>query len=417
MAPEYETGDHAQGTRGTIWQGKRLVPFGGSNDDYLNVGVLDRTAMADPVSYVRDYLAGTVTGRMTPFEAGKYLEDAAGTSLREVDEAKDLSLSAVKEFDCIKKDIEAVAWLGRYHANRIASATHLQLYKLTYHHPELTKAHEFLECAVHAWDRLSDVTEDHFGYVPELIRMRVYKFRWRDEGRSLGVDLEEMNQLEAEYQRMEIGHRRSIIGHVPPPKLKPGLPFTVIATLATAGADPHISVFYRSSPGSSFNRIPLRVQNRFERTWMGEVPAEALNVGQLEYYFEADSGTGAAYSGTLQYRPPYVVSVNNDEVKPVIAHAPPLSKTASSVRLVAEVTDAAKLRFVRVYYKPTPAQHEWLTMDMRPNTRSRYEADVPITPEGILYYFEAADENGNASNYPDFIKETPYFVLEGWEAK
>jgi len=27
-----------------------------------------------------------------------------------------------------------------------------------------------------------------------------------------------------------------------------------------------------------------------------------------------------------------------------------------------------------------------------------YTATVPLTPEGILYYFEAVDEDGNAAN-------------------
>jgi hypothetical protein len=32
----------------------------------------------------------------------------------------------------------------------------------------------------------------------------------------------------------------------------------------------------------------------------------------------------------------------------------------------------------------------------------------------MLYFFEAIDEDGNAVHYPDFLKETPYFVIDGW---
>ena len=39
---------------------------------------------------------------------------------------------------------------------------------------------------------------------------------------------------------------------------------------------------------------------------------------------------------------------------------------------------------------------------------------VPLTPEGILYYFEAVDEAGNAANYPNFLEQTPYFVIDSW---
>jgi len=33
---------------------------------------------------------------------------------------------------------------------------------------------------------------------------------------------------------------------------------------------------------------------------------------------------------------------------------------------------------------------------------------------GILYYFEALDEDGNAANYPDFLQRTPHFAIDSW---
>lgn len=66
MAPEFETGDHANGVRYTIWQGKRVVPFGGSNKDFLAVGTLDRTAMADPRTFVENVLENKPLAQMSP---------------------------------------------------------------------------------------------------------------------------------------------------------------------------------------------------------------------------------------------------------------------------------------------------------------------------------------------------------------
>jgi hypothetical protein len=43
-----------------------------------------------------------------------------------------------------------------------------------------------------------------------------------------------------------------------------------------------------------------------------------------------------------------------------------------------------------------------------------YSADVPLTPQGILYYFDAVDEAGNATNYPNFLDQTPYFTIDSW---
>ncbi len=54
-------------------------------------------------------------------------------------------------------------------------------------------------------------------------------------------------------------------------------------------------------------------------------------------------------------------------------------------------------------------------MEMGPSGDNRYQANVLLTPEGILYYFEVIDEDGNAANYPDFLKQTPYFVIDGWD--
>jgi hypothetical protein len=35
----------------------------------------------------------------------------------------------------------------------------------------------------------------------------------------------------------------------------------------------------------------------------------------------------------------------------------------------------------------------------------------------MLYYFEAVDQDGNAANYPNFLVRTPYFSIEGWDAR
>jgi hypothetical protein len=424
MAPEFETGDHAQGVRNTIWQGERLVPWGGSNKDFLAVGTLDRTAMVDPRTYVESVLQNKPLARMSPFEAGEYLGAAAKESERLITEAKGLNPGSQKEFDCIRMDVDAVAALGRYYRDRIASVTHLEFYQRTYHHPELTAAHAALESAIQNWDRLSDITEKHFGYIPDLIRMRVYKFYWRDEGRSLGVDLEEINRLEADFQDLSkyariwpFPQHRAVIGHVPPVKTKPGEPLPLVATFASGGDDMRLHLFYRKPGETAFGELPLTLENRFERTWGGAIPADAVVPGDLEYYFEAYGGVWNGFGGTLQDRSPYCVRVTNDDLKPTIEHKPPTGPVrGNTVSLTVRIEDKAKVHAVRVYYKHTPAWYEWLSIDMEPAGSNLYRVNVPLTAEGILYYFEAVDENGNATHHPDFLKQTPYFVIDGWDA-
>ena len=69
---------------------------------------------------------------------------------------------------------------------------------------------------------------------------------------------------------------------------------------------------------------------------------------------------------------------------------------------------------VAVYYKLMPAAYEWLRVEMRPAGDGSYSADVPLTTEGILYYFEAVDDSGNAANYPNFLEQTPYFAIDSF---
>lgn len=422
FAPEFETGDHAFGARQRLWQGERLVPYGGNNDDFLRVGVLDRTAMASPVTYVDDFLKHLPSGRMTPFEAADYLGSAADASERHIHEAARSSPGSTKEFDCIRMDVEAVASLGRYYRDRILSVTHLEFYRRTYHHPELVAAYRDLQRAVEDWDRLSEVTDEHFGHVPETIRMGVNKFQWRDEGRSLGVDLDQINNMETEFHQLRERsweYRTTVIGHVPLFKVRPGEALKVTATYATEGPEDeqHVFLFYRNSRETAYTRVALRLEKRFERTWTGEIPGEKVVPGYLEYYFEADTGRWRQYGASLEHRPPYFVFVNENNSRPVISHNPPAAPVHdSAVAFSAEVQARAKISSVRLYYKRTPAYHEWVKIEMEGIGSDRYRARVPLTSEGILYYFEAIDEDGNAANYPDFLKRTPYFAINGARA-
>jgi hypothetical protein len=416
FAPEFENGDHAFGARSRSWQGTRLVPYGGNNDDFLRVNTLDRTAMAAPAIYVDERLNGTLSGKMSPFEAADYLDSAASKSEDTIEQASKLNPSSAKNFDCMRLDILAVAWLGRYYRDRILSATHLQFYERTFHHPELTEAYDYLQRAVSDWDRLSDVTEEHFGFVPEYIRMGVKDFHWRDEGHGLGADLDQLNNLETAFRRLPQSDSysyRVVLGHVPEIKVEPGKPLTLTATFATPSQDPHVYAFYRRSGEAGYTRLDLSRDDEFGRTWTGTIPANRVQHGILDYYFGANSGRWGHYDETIAHRPPYHVLVNDNPAKPVISHVPPAGSVhGESVSLKIKVDDRAKLGSVGVYYKPMPAYYEWLRIEMQPEGGGNYSASVPITPEGILYYFEAVDGDGNAANFPDFLKRTPYFEID-----
>ncbi len=414
FAPEFENGDHAPGARVRLWQGDRLASYGGNNDDFLRVNTLDRTAMASPSVYVDDRLAGIVSGKMTPFEAADYLAHAAAASEDAITQAAKLNPDAAKNFDCIRMDITAVAWLGRYYRDRILSATHLKFYERTYDHSELSQAYELLLQAVADWDRLSDVTDEHYGFVPEYIRMGVKQFRWRDEGRSLGVDLDQLNNLETAFRHLPQQDGFGVlIGHTPPAKIEPGKPFTLRATYATPYDEPHVYIFYRNSDQVGFSKLELKLDDKIARTWTVTLPGDQVIPGFLEYYFGANSGRWSNYDETIAHRAPFHVLVNRSSSKPVFSYTPPVEPVSgNSVRISVNVQDQSKIQCISVYYKLMPASYEWLRVEMRASGDGKYSATVPLTDEGILYYFEAVDESGNAANYPNFLEQTPYLAIE-----
>jgi hypothetical protein len=246
--------------------------------------------------------------------------------------------------------------------------------------------------------------------------MGVKDFRWRDEGPSLGADLDQIDNLETAFRQLsQQGHYSVIIGHVPPAKVAPGQALELTATFATAFLDPHVYLFYKNSAEAGYTKVELRREDEFQRTWSGVIPADKVVPGFLDYYFEANNGRWGPYGGTIEHRPPYHVMVTGNNSKPVLSHTPPAGPIrGGSVTLRVEVKAKSKVRTVGVYYKRLPAYYEWVRMEMQAEGEGQFTAAVPLTPEGILYYFEASDEDGNAANYPDFLERTPYFVIDSW---
>ena len=417
FAPEFETGDHAMGVRSEFWQGQRLVTYGGDNFSFLEGGTLDPTAMVDPAAFVEGYLKGQPTGKMTPFQASDYLKAAAEASVSEMDQAARSNPDAEKNFDCMQMDVQAVAWLGRYYSDRILSATHLAFYQKTYDHPELSLAYKYLERATDDWDHLSEVTDKHFGYVPELIRMRANRFRWREEGRSLGVDLEQLNRMEQQFQDLQRPEwwKPVRIGHVPQLKVTPGKSVKLMATYVNPTQTNHLFLLYRNSQETAYKKIEMTEDNPQGRTWKAEIPAPEALPGCLEYYFEARSGPLWKYGSTLASGRPYRIIVSSDNSRPVISFEKPAHRfRGDSIDLTIRVHAQAKITSARVYFKPMPSTYDWQVMEMHAAGDSHYQAKVPVTPEGILYYFSVVDSAANAARYPNFLEQTPYFVIDAW---
>jgi hypothetical protein len=310
----------------------------------------------------------------------------------------------------------AVSELGRYYAEKIRSVTDLEFYYATHFHGKLQSAYEHLQEAIAHWDKLSAITEEHYNYVPELIRMRVYKFRWRDEGRTLGLDLRRLDDLEAAYRTYD--HRvEVIIGHVPALQTAPSRRLPLVVNFSAPRPDAQVEVLYRNDPEKGFKPIKLKRTGEVDWTYAGEIPAEDVIPGILEYYFEASGGFTGHYGSTLDRRATYRVHVTEDQVRPMItASEPPEGIRGSFFPVRVKVSDKNEVAHVWVHYKPIPAAASWLTLEMTAASNGEYEARIPLTPSGILYHFQAVDKVGNATRFPNFLERTPYYLVPPWDA-
>ena len=233
----------------------------------------------------------------------------------------------------------------------------------------------------------------------------------------MGIDLDQSNNLEFEFQNLP-DRRRDVIGHLSPFKGGPAKPLPLTITHVSADRKGHVFVFYKNAQEIGYEKLALHPESPVERSWSLCIPPEEMVPGQFEYSYEENLGVGGSYEGTLENPPPHHVFVTNNDSPPVITHQPPEGPMrGGAVTLAAAVKSPGKLSSVRVYYKLMPAYNDWVSMEMSPSGQGQFSATLPLTPEGILYYFAAVDEDGNAANYPSFLVRTPYFTIEGWDAR
>lgn len=120
------------------------------------------------------------------------------------------------------------------------------------------------------------------------------------------------------------------------------------------------------------------------------------------------------YSKTLSTSKTYTYVPKEDEL-PVIEHLPIKEAQANiSIPISASLKNSTKNLQVTLYYKPLPSMYEWQSILMVKNG-DNYNATIPasiVTPECVIYYIEAVDEDFRGRIYPDPMKETPYIVVK-----
>lgn len=281
MAPEFETGNGHSGRRNADGSAERIH---NGIKGFLEVEPLDDTVMDSPRTYVAHVLKGEPCLPFGPNEASAELERCADAALKAVSHVRDLEEGTPEaRLDQIL-DVEALAALARYYADKIQAVTYLEFFNRTGNLNSLSTAREFLRQAIGHWQDLAEVTETHFLPVIERLRMYTAAFTWREEGKDLPRELEELEDLarkaanapaaatapEPEHPRPD--QTKPPIITVAPPQLAAGrTALKVVAEVRASSGTSSVLLFYRPMPSFySWQSIPMKAIG--SRKYLASVP-------------------------------------------------------------------------------------------------------------------------------------------------
>ncbi len=114
---------------------------------------------------------------------------------------------------------------------------------------------------------------------------------------------------------------------------------------------------------------------------------------------------------------PRCVAFTNDPVVPVVEHQPILTAPAlKPLTIRATVNSPAGIKWVQVLYRSVNQTKDYETLEMKPvDDHGDYEAVIPagkIDPQfDFMYFIQAMDNRQRGVMFPDFNRQTPYFVV------
>ncbi|HEX9198397.1 MAG TPA: hypothetical protein VF865_02480, partial [Acidobacteriaceae bacterium] len=93
--------------------------------------------------------------------------------------------------------------------------------------------------------------------------------------------------------------------------------------------------------------------------------------------------------------------------------AGPLAENVANGKATVNCTPAAENGVVSVmlWWKPLPSELAWESVPMSAGPGGTFTASFPIDRRGAMYLVDVHDRQGNARNFPDERKETPYRVI------
>ena len=175
-SPETETG-YLENARSIVGR-RRPVPEG-LLQYALNTPEDDRSFVGID-AWVNNRIDTMADGRLGPFAVAEVLQKAAETAQEIIAQAPALDGQRAAEWRLLKTDLEAAAWLGRYHAARILGLTYFEHAWKINDGAEYEKATQLLTQSREAWKALAQTTDSVYAPVNNPLRGQ-RQFEWKSQ--------------------------------------------------------------------------------------------------------------------------------------------------------------------------------------------------------------------------------------------
>ena len=286
-----------------------------------NVSPLDPQLFARINDFADELLEGKRSGKISPLEVAQWIEDYAAAATTELAGATSRAKKDSAGFRRFAIDVEIQAGLGRFFGAKFRSGVLYRIYERSQDRAALEACLRHYRIARAAWAELANraklvyVADITVGENPQL------RGHWLDRLAAMDADIEAVaarlsaansgtsstKVAAAIKEALGRPQRRAVqCSHKPPARFQGGQPLEIVA--AVEGSPSSVLLHYRHlNQAERFNTAEMNRAAEYRSV----IPAAyTASTYPLQYYFEVQSGAGAAlYPGYAHDRPgtPYFV--------------------------------------------------------------------------------------------------------------
>lgn len=291
-------------------------------------------------AYVEDAINNNVNSKWTPIQVSALLDQLADETelpLNSLVPLEDSSSAVAKELKATQIDLQTLALLARYHAEKKRAATHLEFFRLTNDKTRLKFAWKHILNTQAHWKEIVALTENHYyddlvlGFSKEhnsdfASRLQEHVGHWKDRLAEVQTDVDFVAQMmdqnaikdrelsEEEVQSLKRYPGESLQGstitfdHKRIESALPGKDILLSARIQSDQPLKEVSVYYRPlNQTNAWKRIPM-VKQAEDGSYQVQIRASEIDPRfDFQYYLEARHSAGGEFWPKWQLETPYVV--------------------------------------------------------------------------------------------------------------